>query len=350
MSEALGPDWWLGADGRWHPPRGTAAVATLEPPVPSRPLPAPPGPSVAPDLTQLPPPPSSPYPGAGGPGPFVSTLTATPMEQGAVLVAPPQRDESEFFAGTFGGNPVAAGSLHRRRGRRAALVMAVAVVAAAAGGAYYVRRHPSPNAMAADTPTQAMALVTSAVDRASSVHVQTTVPAQGVAATYVSDTTVASGREAVTQGPAQLSSLAVAGTVYVEANQTALTTILQVPPATAQAAAGKWLSFPSTSAVYGILVKNLTTGTLLEQVAPTGTVTKSAPTTMDGVEVVGIEGQLPGGLTGTLYVASTGSPLPVEEVLDTPTGSVTTVFSHWGEAVDVTPPSDAVPGATVGLS
>lgn len=349
MTDVLGPDWWLGADGRWHPPRGAAAVATLEPGsgadsgVPAGPYPPVPGAVPSPSV------PPSPYPGAQGQ--FTTTLTATPMAQSAVLVAPPARDESsEFFAGTFGGNAVAAHRLQRRRGRRAALGAALVLAGAAAGGAYYLHEHPAVNAVAADTPIQAMALVSSAVDREASVHVQTTVPAQGGAATYVSDTAAASGREAVTQGTSQLSSLAVAGTLYVEANQGALTSILRVPATAAHQLAGKWLSFPSTSAVYGTLVKNLTTGQLLQQMTPTGTVTKTAPTVVDGVRVVGLQGELPGGFTGTLYVSSTGSPLPVEEVFTTPVGPTTTMFSDWGESVDVTPPTDAVPGASVGLS
>jgi hypothetical protein len=67
---------------------------------------------------------------------------------------------------------------------------------------------------------------------------------------------------------------------------------------------------------------------------PTGTVTKGRTSTIDGVDVVGVKD----GKAGTLWVATSGEPLPV--LIDGGTqGRVT--FTEWGQKVVVTVPDPA---------
>ena len=71
---------------------------------------------------------------------------------------------------------------------------------------------------------------------------------------------------------------------------------------------------------------------MLTEVTPTRPVTKLAPSVVNVKSVVGIRGELPGGLPGTLYVSATGPPLPVEEVSHDSSGTTTATFTRVGSA------------------
>jgi hypothetical protein len=166
----------------------------------------------------------------------------------------------------------------------------------------------------------------------------------------VNDAATDSGRQTLTFGQARMTALVVGGTAYVKANQLALTSLLQVSPAVAQKFANKWLSFPSGDAAYKSLSQTLNLSSLLQEVTPTGTISKLSPSVVDGHSVIGLRGKLPGALGGTLYISTTGPPLPVEEVSPSSAGPTTAVFSDWGEPVNVTAPPGAIPGSAAGVS
>jgi hypothetical protein len=189
--------------------------------------------------------------------------------------------------------------------------------------------------------------MTQAANQAGSVHAVTSIPVQGETATYVNDTGTDSGTQTVTLGPAEVSARAVDGVAYVNANASAITGLFQGSAAAAQQFAGKWLSFPSSSPAYRSIVETLTLPSFLQQVTPAGSVTKLGSSVVEGQSVIGLRGALPGGFTGTLYVATSGAPVPVEEAMQTPNGITTIVFSHWGEAVNVSAPPDPIPGSEV---
>jgi hypothetical protein len=108
------------------------------------------------------------------------------------------------------------------------------------------------------------------------------------------------------------------------------------------------LSFASNGPGYKQIAQSLTLSSLLKEITPTqGLVTKLPTSIVTGQSVVGIRGQLPGGLGGTLYVPVTGSPLPVEEISNATRGSTTAIFSDWGESVIVTPPLHSTPGGSI---
>jgi hypothetical protein len=147
-----------------------------------------------------------------------------------------------------------------------------------------------------------------------------------------------------------VTALVVDGTAYVNINQLAMTSLFQAPAGVAQQFANKWLYFRSSDQAYKTITETLTLGSLLQQVTPTGAVSKLAPTVINGRSVIGLRGELPGKLSGTLYVSATGSPLPVEEISPTASGTTTAIFSSWGEPVNVTPPAGATSGSAAGLS
>ena len=69
-----------------------------------------------------------------------------------------------------------------------------------------------------------------------------------------------------------------------------------------------------------------------------GTLKKTATTTVKGKKVVGLTDQSQG---GTLYVATTGKPYPVE-IAKSGAGGGTLSFDRWNQAVSIAPPANAI--------
>ena len=177
----------------------------------------------------------------------------------------------------------------------------------------------------------------------------TSIQIQDHTATYVNDTVTDSGKQVITTDGARVTVIVVDGTAYVNANQLAMATMFQDSSPVSQQFADKWLSFPSSGQDYTQIANTLTLGSLLKQVTPTGHLGKIGPAVVNGKSVIGLRGELPGGLSGTLYISVTGSPLPVEEVSRTSNSVTTSIFGEWGEPVKVTPPSGAIPGSETKL-
>jgi hypothetical protein len=209
----------------------------------------------------------------------------------------------------------------------------------------------SDNSIADAPPSGVAAQANAAIAHAGSVHVVITISAPGFGAvTYTNDVSRDTGTQTITSPAFNVSTIAVPGTVYLKANQTALSTLFNAPPA-AQAYADQWLAIPSSDPVYNNAVKTLTLPSLEEQIMPTASVTESSPTTVGNKPVIGLQGDVAGGGGVTLYVASSGAPLPVQETIDAfnGAGSATAVFSNWGETVSASAPSGAVPASQAGL-
>ena len=302
-----GPGWWLASDGKWYSPESRPGGAILSRSVTDT--------SAAPSTSP-------------GPSPQAPATRADAFYSGEFVVGSPQRPS--------------------RWTRRALLPLSIGAAVVVLVGAVLgvVLGTGSKTSLSADSPTQIVALVTSAVQRAGSVHVVTTLPeVHGAAPIYDNDTGRTSGKQTITYANAEVQVVVVAGKAYINANSAGLS-IFQAQPA-AQKYAGKWLAFSSGGQVYDAAAQTVTLSSLLQQVLPTGSISKLAPTRVNGRSVVGLVGALPGGFRGTLYVSTSGSPLPVQETLNTPTGRTTVTFSDWGEPVNVTAPTGAIPGDPV---
>jgi hypothetical protein len=71
-----------------------------------------------------------------------------------------------------------------------------------------------------------------------------------------------------------------------------------------------------------------------QMLTPSGTLSKTEPSTVDGQAVIGLQD----GEKGTLWVATTGDPLPLK-IDGGSEGGVT--FSDWGATVTITEPAAA---------
>jgi hypothetical protein len=124
---------------------------------------------------------------------------------------------------------------------------------------------------------------------------------------------------------------------YIKGSQQFYTTVAGTE--TAKLLKGKWLKGSATSGDLASLAQ-LTDMSKLFTAAlkPEGTLTKGKETTVDGRPVI----ELRSSSGGSLYVATTGEPYPVEiaQASGSSTGAVH--FDEWNEPVDVTAPKNAV--------
>lgn len=110
--------------------------------------------------------------------------------------------------------------------------------------------------------------------------------------------------------------------------------------AAAQLLKGKWLAASATSGDLASFTPLTDIKSLFGLVKPHGTLSKSSETTLAGQKVIAIRSSKTD--TGTLYVATTGKPYPVE--LTKPSGPSygTLRFDHWNEQVTLTAPKGAI--------
>jgi hypothetical protein len=102
---------------------------------------------------------------------------------------------------------------------------------------------------------------------------------------------------------------------------------------------GRWLKVPISDARFGAFgdLTNMQ-GLLAAMLQPKGAVVKSGTRTLDGIPVIGLRDSSGG---GTLYVAATGPPYPVELRQSGAHHGVVT-FDHWGGPVALRAPGHPV--------
>ncbi len=105
----------------------------------------------------------------------------------------------------------------------------------------------------------------------------------------------------------------------------------------AQLLKDKWIMAPA-SGQFASLVQITDINALMEQLSKDhGTLTKGAETKVGGEKVIALESSK----GGTLYVATTGKPYPVE-LSKTGSDAGKFTFSEWGASVKVEAPKDAL--------
>jgi hypothetical protein len=228
------------------------------------------------------------------------------------------------------------------------LVLAGGLTAGCSGGSG--PQPPGPSGLAALSPSQILSRADAAARAAGSLHFASTSKEGSTSIVFSDDSGAGGGRQDITMSDGgQMTVLLVSGIGYVNGNATALTQFLGLPAATSAQLAGQWISFSSGSPGYQQVADGVTTGSVLDEISPVGTLTKTAPRTVDGQQVVGITGpapasaQMPKGSKITLYVAVTGRPLPVSCLEGTGSSQTNITLTHWGEPVSVTPPPHAIP-------
>jgi hypothetical protein len=109
--------------------------------------------------------------------------------------------------------------------------------------------------------------------------------------------------------------------------------------AAAQLLQGKWLKASATSSDFASLGQLTNLHELLDQtLSDHGALSKGGTKTIKGQQVVGITGKAK---DGTLYVAATGKPYPIQ-IAKSGSSSDSITFDHWDEPLTLSAPANAI--------
>lgn len=203
----------------------------------------------------------------------------------------------------------------------------------------------SGNGVASKSATGIFKAANQAIDTASSVHIYGTISSGGTPISL--DMHLAAGKGAV----GQISShgltaklISVGNYVYINGAESFWQAF--AGPTIAQKLAGKWLKAPAVGNFSSIA--HLTNMRILfnQTFSSHGTLAKGDTTTVRGQKVVALRDTTNG---GTLYVATTGQPYPVEITKEGGKSSGTVIFDEFNQPVSLSPPANAVSVTSLGL-
>lgn len=219
-------------------------------------------------------------------------------------------------------------------------------------------------AQATLTPKALLAASLKAANAQPSVHFVATSTVGTRSITITADAAAATGSQVIVlredKKTGHVTGRYVGSTVYFRGNTVGLEDYLGMPTTLAPKYSGKWISFGSSTEDYSSIAKSMTISAAVAQISVKAPITGGGHATVGGQAAVGVRGTTTTlsskGKKGkaTLYVAATGSPLPIryngtgKQKKQKETGQVT--FSKWGETVNPTAPAGAVPASSISTS
>ena len=212
-------------------------------------------------------------------------------------------------------------------------VLLAAVLAACGGGS-----SSSGNGVADKSPSEILAATKAAADEAKSVHVSGSLVSGGTPITLDMNLLAGKGgRGKLSQDGLAFELIDVGGTVYIKGSAAFYKHI--GGSAAAQLLQGKWLKADANSSDFASLGQLTDLRELIDQsLADPGNLTKGATTTVNGVKAVGLTDKK---LGGTLYVAASGKPYPVE-ITKGGAGNGTISFDRWNQPLTLSAPANAI--------
>lgn len=222
----------------------------------------------------------------------------------------------------------------RLRPAAAAAALALALLAIAGCGS----NSSSDNGVAAKSPTEIVNASKAAAESASAVHVSGSTVTGGVPITL--DLTLVKGQGGkgrISQNGLSFELIQVNGTAYISGSSEFYKHFAGA--AAAQLLQGKWLKAPSTSGSFATLgsltdLQKLVSAALAQH----GTLTKGAKTTVEGHSAIAVTDSSQG---GSLYVATTGKPYPIQ-ISKSGAGGGKITFTEWDKPVTIAAPTNAV--------
>jgi hypothetical protein len=214
------------------------------------------------------------------------------------------------------------------------LLVFAAVVSGGCGGG----SSSSGNGVASKTPTEIVAATKAAADSASSVHVSGSIVSGNTPITLDMDLVQGKGgRGQLSEGGLSFELIETEGTVYIKGSPAFYSHF--GGHAAAQLFQGKWLKASAGDANFTSLTSLTELRKLLDSALTShGKLVKGLPTTAEGQPAIGVTDTSKG---GTLYVATTGQPYPIEISKGGAEGGKV-VFSRWNAPVSLTAPANAV--------
>jgi len=196
----------------------------------------------------------------------------------------------------------------------------------------------SSNDIASKSAPEILAATKLAAEDARTVHVSGTIDNGGRPVTL--DVNLRAGKGArgrISENGVSFELIQTGGSVYIKGSPAFYR---RVGGATAaQLLQGKWLKAPANSAEFASLSSFTNLRDLVDTALTTeGKLAKSGTTTVNGQPAVGLTNTSKG---GTLYVATSGPPYPIE-ITKTGANGGKISFDRWNQPVTLAPPADAL--------
>ena len=213
-------------------------------------------------------------------------------------------------------------------------LLLIAVAIAGCGGS----SSSSGNGVADKTPAEILAATKAASDAATSVHVSGSIVSDKSPITLDMNLLAnKGGRGKLSESGLAFELIQVGGTVYIKGSAEFYKHIGGT--AAAQLLQGKWLKAPSSDANFASLSQLTDLRQLVDQTLTShGSLKKSGTTTVNGQKVVGITDTTKG---GTLYIATTGKPYPIQ-ISKGGSGGGKINFDSWNGTVTLAAPANAI--------
>jgi hypothetical protein len=196
----------------------------------------------------------------------------------------------------------------------------------------------SGNGVASKTPPEIIAAAKRAADGASSVHVAGSIVSGGSPITLDLELLAGrGGRGRISENGLSFELIQVGGTAYISGSPAFYSHF--GGPAAAQLLQGKWLKAPATSGNFATLGSLTNLSQLLNTaLADHGTLAKGATTSVGGQQTLSVTDVSHG---GTLYVATTGKPYPLEITKSGASGGKI-LFDRWNTSVTLAAPKGSI--------
>ncbi len=195
------------------------------------------------------------------------------------------------------------------------------------------------NGVASKSADEIVAAAKTATANAKSVHVAGSTVTSGTPVTldlHLSATTGATGT--FSQSGLSVQLIAVNNSIYLKGTPAFWRKFGGA--AAAQLLAGKWLKAPASNSSFSGIAQLADFHALISQaLSQHGTLAKGGTSTVNGQPVVAVKDTTQG---GTLYVATTGQPYPVELAKTSGSDAGKLTFDQWNAPVTATPPSNAI--------
>jgi hypothetical protein len=225
-----------------------------------------------------------------------------------------------------------------------ATLLALVLIAVVLGGCGSSSSGPSSgssssgNGIASKPSAEIVALAKIAADSASSVHVSGSIASSGSPITLDLELLAGKGgRGRISESGLSFDLIEVGGTAYISGSPAFYSHF--GGPAAAQLFRGKWLKAPTASGSFSTLGSLTNLSQLVDSaLASHGTLEKGATTTVNGHQVIAITDASHG---GTLYVATTGKPYPIQVRKSGASGGKI-LFDRWNAPVTLVAPKNAI--------
>jgi hypothetical protein len=227
---------------------------------------------------------------------------------------------------------------HPRKLRRGAalppLLVASLTLLAGCGGS-----GSSPgNGLESKSPEAVVAAAKQAADSAATVHISGSIIAEGKPISLNMELVSGKGAKGhIALGGLGIDVVEVENAFYLNGSAGFYKHI--AGSAAAQLLQGKWLKAPTTSGEFAQLAQLTNLSKLIDTTLSShGALKRSGTTTLAGEKVVAVTDSTKG---GTLYVAATGTPYPLE-IAKTGTGAGQIRFSNWNKPVSLQAPPNPI--------